>query len=418
MNFVDKLLPEKGKNLGYLDAIRGVAVLFVLFRHAWGLSWSPSAQLGPLKVERFIIMMSSGVDLFFVLSGVLLSITFIRADAMNQVAPSFKRYFTARVMRIGPPYWIVLFLVVVLYTPVHIPQEKVWSEVGGATFLAHLLFAQSLFVFSFGAYPVGTPFWTLTVEMVFYLSLPVLVRVFYNGRWWQGVVGAFVVSGVWLYLCRYSLQPLVSFINEHSFGIKFPQEGIRFFLSHQILGYLPHFAIGISISTILQRKKTSIFESPTAGLIYLLLGFVFLLVAMYALGGISIKQGYTNPMLYFQSEGSQALIYYFLESFPFAIAYGMIILGAALAAPGVRSFLAAIPGLRLFGVLGYSVYLIHMPLIYTFNSHWWIAADVRPWWHLAKIMSVGLLVITAFSLALFYAIERPCMVLASKQKNR
>lgn len=125
MALAEKLLPNPDKNIPFLDAVRGIAVLFVLVRHAWGLSWSPSASIAGVELSRIIVMMSSGVDLFFVLSGVLLSTRFLRADANGKPAPEYLPYIKARILRIGPPYWLVLFLVVLFYTPVFIPQEKV-----------------------------------------------------------------------------------------------------------------------------------------------------------------------------------------------------------------------------------------------------------------------------------------------------
>lgn len=417
MTFAERLLPNPGKNVPYLDAIRGIAVLFVLTRHAWGLSGSPGFQFGPIDFTRIVMMMSSGVDLFFVLSGVLLSGAFLRADADGRPPPKLGEYLSARILRIGPPYWVVLFLVVLLYTPHHIPTERVWSEWGAAIFVAHLFFAQTLFVFSFGAYGVGTPFWTLTIEMIFYLCLPFVVRAFYRGRWWQGVVFAVIASLTWLYLCRYSLDGLVAFIGAHAFGLALPAEGIRFFLSHQILGYLPHFAIGISISAILQNKMRRGWTSENAGMAYFAVGVAIVIAAMYVLGGLSIERGYTDPTRYMREESMGALLYYFGESIPFATGYGLLILGAALAPQKLRDGLTRIPLLCLFGVLGYSIYLIHMPLLYTANDHWWIAADTRPFWHFAKMMTLGGSVIVLLSFGLFYAIERRSMVWASSRRK-
>ncbi|HIE4123174.1 TPA: acyltransferase family protein [Stenotrophomonas maltophilia] len=330
MALAEKLLPNPDKNIPFLDAVRGIAVLFVLVRHAWGLSWSPSASIAGVELSRIIVMMSSGVDLFFVLSGVLLSTRFLRADANGKPAPEYLPYIKARILRIGPPYWLVLFLVVLFYTPVFIPQEKVWSTAGAAIFISHLAFGQSLFLFSFGAYSVGTPFWTLTIEMLFYLVLPLVVRAFYRGRWWQGILAAFLLSSVWLYLCRYHLDGLVDFLQRHTFGLGWSSEGVRFFLSHQILGYLPHFAIGIGISALLLKPRTHPLLTETAGLLYALLGAALLLALMFKLGGLSLAYGFQDPTAYFRADDRAARLFYYFESMPFAVAYGLIILGLSL----------------------------------------------------------------------------------------
>jgi len=418
MALAEKLLPNPDKNIPFLDAVRGIAVLFVLVRHAWGLSWSPSASIAGIELSRIIVMMSSGVDLFFVLSGVLLSTRFLRADANGKPAPEYLPYIKARILRIGPPYWLVLFLVVLFYTPVFIPQEKVWSTTGAAIFISHLAFGQSLFLFSFGAYSVGTPFWTLTIEMLFYLVLPLVVRAFYRGRWWQGILAAFLLSSVWLYLCRYHLDGLVDFLQRHTFGLGWSSEGVRFFLSHQILGYLPHFAIGIGISALLLKPRTHPLLNETAGLLYALLGAALLLALMFKLGGLSLAYGFQDPTAYFRANDRAARLFYYFESMPFAVAYGLIILGLSLGSSMLKRSFASIPGLALFGVLGYSIYLIHMPLLYTMNNHYWIAAETHPWWHLAKFLTAGTGVILLLSLILFLTVEKPSMIWSARASQR
>ncbi|WP_164284217.1 acyltransferase family protein [Stenotrophomonas maltophilia] len=418
MALAEKLLPNPDKNIPFLDAVRGIAVLFVLVRHAWGLSWSPSASIAGIELSRIIVMMSSGVDLFFVLSGVLLSTRFLRADANGKPAPEYLPYIKARILRIGPPYWLVLFLVVLFYTPVFIPQEKVWSTAGAAIFISHLAFGQSLFLFSFGAYSVGTPFWTLTIEMLFYLVLPLVVRAFYRGRWWQGILAAFLLSSVWLYLCRYHLDGLVDFLQRHTFGLGWSSEGVRFFLSHQILGYLPHFAIGIGISALLLKPRTHPLLTETAGLLYALLGAALLLALMFKLGGLSLAYGFQDPTAYFRTDDGAARLFYYFESMPFAVAYGLIILGLSLGSSMLKRSFASIPGLALFGVLGYSIYLIHMPLLYTMNNHYWIAAETHPWWHLAKFLTAGTGVILLLSLILFLTVEKPSMIWSARASQR
>jgi len=406
--YAERLLPNPGKNVPYLDAIRGVAVLFILIRHTWGFSGEPDYRIFGHSLAPFIVMMSSGVDLFFVLSGVLLSARFLRADATGQPAPSFREYMKARILRIGPPYWAVLLMVLVIYTPAMIPNDRIWSAHGAFMALAHLTFTQSLFIVSFGAYMVVAPFWTLTVEMVFYLILPVMVRAFYGFRWWQGIVASFVIAGLWLYACRYSMTPLVNFLRQHSFGLAYSEPGVRFFLSHQIIGYLPHFAIGCGISAILQRKPVSLFTSTRAGMVYIILGALILLAAMQGLGILHITHGFDNPERILDRSTRSAIVYYFGESMPFAVAYGLIILGFALARESARVRLSRFPSLTLFGVLGYSIYLIHMPLLYTLNQHA-IMNDPDPMTHFPKLLILGGTVILAFSAGLFMAVEKPSL---------
>ena len=414
MTLAQKLLPFKDKNVPYLDAIRGLAVLFILVRHAWGLSGSPPFAIGVIDLTPIMVMMSSGVDLFFVLSGMLLSARFLKNDALGRPPPLVTHYMRARILRIGPPYWVVLFLVVLLYTPHYIDNARVWSEWGAANFLAHATFMQTAFIWSFGTYGVASPFWTLTIEMMFYMSLPFAVPVFYKGRWWQGVVLAVLLSLGWLFLVRNSMHGLVDFIGRHDFDLPFNQEGIRFNLSHQILSYLPHFAIGCSISVVLQHFKGRTLTSERMGLLYFLIGVAIVIGTMKFLGDISIRNGFANPLQYILNPSHDAQAYYYLESIPFAFGYGLVLLGLSLASDRIKQKVSAVPLLAVAGVLGYSIYLIHMPLLYTLKDHAWVAMDPRPYWKFFKLLFSGGVVVFICSLGLFYAIERPSMLLANR----
>lgn len=415
-NFAERLLPNPGKNVPFLDAIRGIAVLFILIRHAWGLSGEPAYSVGPVSLTPILMMMSSGVDLFFVLSGALLSARFLRADSEGHSAPRYRDYMAARILRIGPPYWLALFLVLLLYTPSMIPNDRIWSDHGAFMAIAHIFFAQSLFMVSFGAYMVASPFWTLTIEMVFYAILPLGVRAFYKGRWWQPVVIAFAISMTWLYLCRFHFTALIDFIRSHAFGLAYSEPGVRFFLSRQIIGYLPHFAIGCSISAILQRRDLRRWTSTGAGKAYFAIGVLIMVISMIALGSLSAKHGFANPEKLLASDYPTGYFYYFFESASFAVAYGLMILGASLASEDFKSKLSSLPGLTIFGVLGYSIYLIHMPLLYSMNQHSFFAFFANGHWHFPVLLLVGGMVIVALSFGMFKAIERPSMVWSSNAK--
>ncbi len=96
-----------------LDGIRGIAILLVLVHHF--TLFDPITTIGAW-FGFFTLLGWSGVDLFFVLSGYL--ITGILIDARGS-----RRYFTSfyarRTLRIFPLYYLVVFLsfVVLPYFP-------------------------------------------------------------------------------------------------------------------------------------------------------------------------------------------------------------------------------------------------------------------------------------------------------------
>jgi peptidoglycan/LPS O-acetylase OafA/YrhL len=135
-----------------LDGIRGIAILLVMICHS-GM-WLPDSTL--LHVLRQGKM---GVDLFFVLSGFL--ITRILLDARGQ-AHARRNFYIRRGLRIWPLYFAYLTLAFVVFRRILPPHFSPW---------AHLLFVQNLFYFS-GMGPFLDPAWSLAVEEQFYLVWP------------------------------------------------------------------------------------------------------------------------------------------------------------------------------------------------------------------------------------------------------
>lgn len=89
-----------------LDGLRGIAVLAVLAHH--DLLWLPSsgARFYLLWLPRFVVKRGFfGVDLFFVLSGFLITSILVE---MRGKPHYFKTFYYRRALRILPPYLIVM----------------------------------------------------------------------------------------------------------------------------------------------------------------------------------------------------------------------------------------------------------------------------------------------------------------------
>lgn len=155
-----------------LDTLRGVAILLVLFYHGFGFEYGVQNLSG---LEKLFVGATLygwvGVDLFFVLSGFL--ITGILLDTRTY-ADYYRRFYIRRVLRILPIYFAVLLvLAVVTRTPLFLHAIP-WSFLGiSALFLAN-------FTTVFGITTSYGVLWSLAVEEHFYLVWPGVVRRYSN----------------------------------------------------------------------------------------------------------------------------------------------------------------------------------------------------------------------------------------------
>lgn len=156
-----------------LDGIRAIAVLMVFADHFGGGAHGGRvlSLLNNIRNRGWI-----GVDLFFVLSGFL--ITGILYDTRND-SKFFQRFFARRALRIFPVFYLVLAILLLL-TPIF---RYGWRP-GHLWFLVYLgnFFANRDFTL-YEIYSANHPtakvfighFWTLCVEEQFYLLWPLLV---------------------------------------------------------------------------------------------------------------------------------------------------------------------------------------------------------------------------------------------------
>jgi peptidoglycan/LPS O-acetylase OafA/YrhL len=150
-----------------LDGLRGIAILLVLVFH-----FTPTS--GPLHPLAVIFQAGwSGVDLFFVLSGFL--ITGILLDTAGR--PHYYRNFLVRrSLRIFPLYYVCLVLYAFLtFYPAPIRWHDFLDSFNGRWYFFYL---GNIRVFLRGAWPPAallTPLWSLQVEEQFYWTFPFLV---------------------------------------------------------------------------------------------------------------------------------------------------------------------------------------------------------------------------------------------------
>ncbi|ELR65065.1 Exopolysaccharide production protein ExoZ [Photobacterium marinum] len=151
-----------------IQALRGIAAFLVLFIHL--MSTHPSLSIG--KVHHLFGWIGPiGVDIFFVISGFVVTLCAYKASSSNGFKSTFN-FMAKRVMRIYPLYWVVFILAYCfganLYlSPEWLPKEPVLD----------------LFLLLKGTNYLVMSAWTLHYELYFYLVLAFILFLSTKNFW-------------------------------------------------------------------------------------------------------------------------------------------------------------------------------------------------------------------------------------------
>ncbi len=167
---------ERSPNaLAELDGLRAIAILLVLARHAVRPFHEAAQPLLPIAgwdAAAPLLNGWVGVDLFFVLSGFLIS-KHLLARRGNPNGLALGTYLAKRALRIVPAYYAVLLVVAAGLVPLYaVPQDALAIRIG-----YHALFLQDYLPAN-----IVVVFWSLGVEEKFYLLAPVILAVVVTWR--------------------------------------------------------------------------------------------------------------------------------------------------------------------------------------------------------------------------------------------
>jgi peptidoglycan/LPS O-acetylase OafA/YrhL len=306
-----------------LDALRGVAVLMVVGYH--GLFWSYTAERAT-GLARLVLAASQpgwlGVELFFVLSGFL--ITGILLEARQR--PDFYRWFyRRRALRILPLYGALLGLLLLV--------GIVRAPFAGLS----LLFMANLAPLLGVGLEYG-PFWSLAVEEQFYLAWPAAVRRLSRrdvGRLaWGVVIGS----------------PLVRLV---AFWIG-ATEGLFFYTWFTLDGL----AMGALLALFLRQPAVGAAEAIRLG--WRSLAFAGVLVMLGAPFGILTRETALGAALQYS---------------PACLAFTGLVSLALAARRGLGRLMDSV--LCFFGEISYGLYLVHLLAFMTYDT---VAHRFAPDW--------------------------------------
>jgi peptidoglycan/LPS O-acetylase OafA/YrhL len=353
-------LPESiGKHLPALDGLRGIAILLVLFFHL------EIRDVGSVRLFSQIVRMGwLGVDLFFVLSGFL--ITGILLDS-NKHKRYFANFYARRVLRILPLYYG--FLLLAFYVLPHFPALSSGPTPRPLVQLAFWLHFSNVLVTLQGwqASPALVPhFWSLAVEEQFYLVWPLVVYLCSQKALLRICAGCIVSS----LLVRVGLR-----------FVPWPWYACQTFT----LARLDALAFGGLVALLLRAPAGVERVARRAGGFALATGMLCL--ALFAARGFQNAQDPLIATLGMSSFDAFAAS---------AVAFGATAAGESLPARILRS-----PLLTTAGRYSYGTYVLHVWVLKLVNGNGFAIADLnRRWGHVLAAHAVNLSLNLGFSFGL------------------
>jgi peptidoglycan/LPS O-acetylase OafA/YrhL len=177
---------SENRHLPALDGVRGIAILLVLLSHAVDfLGPIPQSSHTPgapwIDAVKIIFLPGwGGVDLFFALSGFLITGILLRS---KQSPSYFSSFYARRTLRIFPIYY--LFLIASLCLAMWSPALAKFLPTSLKERASYFIYLQNWPIFWknwTGMSGLWGAYWSLAVEEQFYLIWPTLIRLFKPSR--------------------------------------------------------------------------------------------------------------------------------------------------------------------------------------------------------------------------------------------
>ncbi len=312
-----------------LDGLRAVAILLVVIFHCRTIA------LAGTGAQHFYVSLAEvgwiGVDLFFVLSGFL--ITGILIDTVGR-AGYFRSFYIRRVLRIFPLYYAAL---AVYAMAVHVFGIHRLAPPSMGAEVAHWFYVQNwLPLFGVDWTRPLAHFWSLGVEEQFYLCWPALVLVF-------------VRRGRAAHLC------LGTIVFALAMRVVFWWAGVSEAGNFATVTRMDTLAIGGYLACLQRDSSGSLIRGPQ--LKPVLIGAALVVLGVAVWGGS-----------FFRPANSQIFLF---GLFPVAVFFGAT-LGLTLAArsssPWIR-LLRTTPMIAI-GKVSYGIYIVHWPLVLALQPVW------------------------------------------------
>jgi peptidoglycan/LPS O-acetylase OafA/YrhL len=369
-----------------LTGVRAFAAFWVMLFHLNALVGPKAAFLDlgftRLEVTHLATIGWVGVDIFFVLSGFLLTTHLLETRSAGPWPSVLRRYFGARIRRVIPAYWAqiaILFVVAVAATGA-LPEWTAYIPLN-ALMIHNLVESASQ--------AINPVYWTLPIEFGFYLALPLFLRLLValeraplaRRLALLGLVVAGVVAISWTYryfaFRMYSASPVNTIV----------------WATSQLPGTFDEFVLGSAAAAAMrwctrERGLPGSRAREALSGVLLVAGCAGLVGTMYFLHRIHAQYW----------SGHWAMIAWHTVAAGFI---ALVILGIALSGRPAKAIFAN-PVAIFLGTISYSIYLWHFPIAV------WIAHAIgMQGMTLGRFALAVVPAVLAASALSYYLVERP-----------
>lgn len=369
-----------------LDGLRGIAIILVLLRHAVEPTYREYGTLVAVGNWDLAIPLLNGwmgVDLFFVLSGFLITHHLLKRWPDEWSTNFALRYWGKRVLRTFPLYYAVVLLALFGVVPLFRPEV---TDVGYSMFV-HFAFLQDYL-----GSDLVVAFWSLGVEEKFYIVCPFVLYLLRNQQGARRVV--VLVALAFLPLALRVARTLT--LGEHLLGY----ESFFWVVRSPFHLAMDGLWVGTACALLLNARTLSNDSRSRAATIGFWISSLTLLACLL-------------PVAWFDHGHylASAIVLNIV-----AISFGGLLLSVCLGKTPIDRFLR-VRWLRIIAVLSYSIYLIHLmlaPLAGALSSALLPAGSHSPWVQFLAFLPVFVGLSVAVAMVLHFIVEKPFLLLKDR----
>ncbi len=344
------------KNLDFIDALRGYAILLVIMVH---VSHTESLNLSE-SLKLFFAQGARGVQLFFLVSAFTLFLSF--NNRFNNEKRPIRNFFLRRFFRIAP-----MFYLAILY---YAFQDGFNENRHTFSILSNVFFLHGFTPYWINSIVPGG--WSIGIEMLFYLILPFL---FFRIKNINQAFNFFLFSIILKGLLQILFDKL-DLIDDKIVSANF----YLFYFPSQ----LPIFALGIVLYFIIYKNETYNILSFSNSLVF----FSFLIFVFVS----------TNIDYFFNTN----------------IVYGISFLLFAIGLSKSKTNILINPIVNYIGKISFSIYLVHFAVIHWLTKFYFILYFKNSLFYYCYRYFLVAFISVLLSTMFYKLVEIPCQKLGKK----